>query len=444
MKEQLYTCLCPVHKHSLTSSHIRQLRIGENGAEYSAPLFYCYKCNEYYIFVKELSKNYKVNILGTNGRLIHIIGTNAGQDDEKIRGSYSRKKEKKSIESVVGVENEEHNSNAEKKLKVNVIPPGGRLPKKCLKCGNSTYEDNYEISEDNGIKFLRGKKCKKCGAYYYHEHIVKQHPRFFSIDAISFDSEAISKNLIESNINIEKERDRKNRNSPETCPVNSVRVEKKTISPKKQDSNTTNSSSSTLCSAYCPKHKIKMHSSEYWKPGIPLFYCKECQLYYIQSKAYSYGKMVGSNKGRVVINSKLYSAYDNYEHLVESTSTISHNNKLYEDEIKESEKHTEEYKAYCPEHNVLIRFSDNWKTTDPLFYCSRCQKYYMQSDKIAFGSIVGVYLNKKIINADLKIETVNSNKDKETTFVKNTTVLMYTDDYGVEFDFSGLEHILML
>lgn len=274
----------------------------------------------------------------------------------------------------------------------------------CPKCGKPTCNLIYKVRDNSGKeKQLVGKECTFCGNIYYTETIVEQHLECFrQTGAFQKQIKSEPKRKIESEI------------------------EEKTgkVSIKKTEANTKQNvkKKTVIFSTFCPEHNIALRTPVMWKPGIPLFSCPQCEKYYISSDKYQYGSVVEKFRERPVINVELIIT-NGREPVWEGKNS----SKEQTDE-KSEDAHKEEFEEReSSAFSEMNEYDNNVLVTDE-------KSGDQQNDQ----RVNDASETKK----DIRMQGVSQHQSmRDDTETGSKT---YTDDFGVEFDFSELENILIL
>lgn len=179
MKEKIYSASCPKHGMNLATKTIKSVRMKNTDTVYTKPVFYCQKCKEYYIFIDEISCDFKSKVILKNGSPIWILGTKVNKMSSSEKKNSPKENEKNGKEN----KNKIVRSIDEGIIKTNIVLPGSKLPKRCEKCKKDTMVGlKYVIKYSQGKeKEVHGKECSSCGAIFFPESIVDQHKKCFII-----------------------------------------------------------------------------------------------------------------------------------------------------------------------------------------------------------------------------------------------------------------------
>lgn len=414
---------CPVHQSVLKTDRTKKFCLKKSGPIYDAPIFFCDKCKTYYVFIKELEVSFKGGATASDGYPIKVLGRKAvakpakevkkttlspknTNPSAKQKPAEAKKKQNKKGQIVRSID--------DGVLTVNIVPTGTKVPKSCQKCGAATSNLIFKVVDISGKeKQLVGKECPSCGSIYYTESIVHQHPKCFRQAGATQKQKMLE---IEETVESSVEEKAKN----ETAET----------SPTKPADNRQQKKKKKVFSTLCPEHDIVLRTPVMWKSGIPLFSCPQCEKYYVNSKLYPYGSVVERFRARPVINADLI-----------VTSMPDPDRK--ENNVAEEKMDTENRASLegAPDKKSAS-FSASMSTSN--------------DRKESLGEKTGDQKAEKNENREQAernnelSESQNELKRREVSQWRISEIesvlgrKTYTDDFGVEYDFSGLESVLML
>ena len=423
MSGRIYSDRCPVHQNVLKTDRTKKFCVKKSGPIYDAPIYFCDKCKTYYVFIKELEVGFKGTAKASDGNPIIVLGTKSVAKPVKAvkKTVIAPKKTTTAVKQRPAETSKKQKKNGyifrsinDGVLTVNIIPTGTKVPKSCSKCGMTTYNLVFKVLDINGKeKQLVGKECPSCGSIYYTESIVNQHPKCFRQAGTPHEQ--------------------KKPEIKETAKATvGKKVKSKAVKPSSQKSaeNQEQKKKKEIFSTFCLEHDIVLRTPVMWRPGIPLFSCPLCEKYYINSNLYPYGSVVGLFRARQVINADLMiTRGPNSECKVNDNARgkiDSENRELQED------------------------------ITDRKVVSSSKNPGIGSDEKAAWDD------KRENLNAEKAEDQECDEQDSETTedskAVKETDAPqwqesemgyvagrnIYTDDFGMEFDFSELEAVLML
>lgn len=415
MSGRTYAGRCPVHQSVLKTDHTKKFCIKKSGAIYDAPIFFCEKCKTYYVFIKELEESFKGAAKASDGNPIKVLGTKSVvKPVQEIKNTIviskkpatatkhnltETKKKQKIVRSIEdGV------------LTVNITPPRTKVPKFCPKCGAATSNLIFKIVDIKGKeKQLFGKECLSCGSIYYTESIVNQHPRCFSQGGTPQEKK---KYEIRESVKADTEE------KSEACKPSPQELMEKQEQKKKKE----------IFSTFCPEHGIVLRTPVMWRPEVPLFSCPQCEKYYVSSNLYPYGIVVGKFRARPIINVNI---------MVTKGPEPEHKKK---DDIEEQidSKNRESLKNINDDKSIISSINLDIDSDDKPLLDEKVEDHKTVEAESQEHTERNIRVSEPQRN--IKISEISQWHGLEMRLARK----MYTDDFGVEFDFSELESILLL
>ena len=184
MSNQIYYGTCPKHGGRLTTETTKTIRSKDTGKKYTKPLFFCKRCNAFYMFVDEFRADFRRTIHTGPGALpVHVCGK-ATYIVETVRRPAKQQtaKGENLTKKPYDRKTEITRDTEDGILTINIIADGTKIPKKCLCCGDVTANLTLLAKNANGKeKKLLGKECPHCGEIYYPESIYQKHSSYFRL-----------------------------------------------------------------------------------------------------------------------------------------------------------------------------------------------------------------------------------------------------------------------